>query len=139
MVSSGDIWFLKKNGTSAEHANMVNALNIQRWARSHLIQRKGDECRTCWLCECTHPGMVNTYSYGTDKKPGWIFLFIKKHPWSLIRKSVWGKKKRKKSLSSLPGAIRIFFYLGVSWPLIGYKHTKPFKNCCHKYNMFACI
>jgi hypothetical protein len=68
MVSSGDIWFFLKNGTSAEHANMVNALNIQRWARSHLIQRKGDECRTCWLGECTHPGMVNTYSYGTDKK-----------------------------------------------------------------------
>jgi hypothetical protein len=100
MVSSGDIWFLKKNGTSAEHANMVNALNIQRWARSHLIQRKGDECRTCWLCECTHPGMVNTYSYGTDKKPGWIFLFIKKHPWSLIR--IGEKKKEKKAWAPYP-------------------------------------
>jgi hypothetical protein len=48
----GHIWF-KEKGTNAEHADLVNTLKIQRWARSHLIQRKGDECRTCWLGECT--------------------------------------------------------------------------------------
>jgi hypothetical protein len=50
----------KEKGTNAQHANLVNALNIQRWARSHPIQRKGDECRTCQLGECTWCGQSDT-------------------------------------------------------------------------------
>jgi len=99
---------------SAEHANMVNALNIQRWARSHLIQRKGDECRTCWLGECTHPGMVNTLMAQIRSLGEYSSSSRSIH--DLWLGKVFGKKeKRKKKLELLT---RCYKNILLTWGLL---------------------